>query len=222
MAEDGAKRARASTVSPTKEQKYSVKGEFFRAENVKTKERAHMLALSHALGMAYGTVKKNGTKEGSHVEEVKTVIPSTSVAETVNHHVQDSPESLEDIAETNDRVMIGRVTKHVRKVFRRGVNVSITVSDEQDITLARARARARTLAKQRGGKACKSRRRRERAKNDGPDRRPNGRSRTMSLLRTIQEWRQCEKVGWRLDDEWESKRERVRLLRTMLLEESTH
>jgi hypothetical protein len=33
MAEDGAKRARASTVSPTKEQKYSIKGEFFKRPN---------------------------------------------------------------------------------------------------------------------------------------------------------------------------------------------
>jgi hypothetical protein len=71
----------------------------------------------------------------------------------------------------NDRLMIARVVKAMKnKLFRRGVNISIAVADEDDTTVERARAsaRARTLAKQRGSKACKSRRQRMRAQNDNP------------------------------------------------------
>jgi hypothetical protein len=92
VVEDGARKPRAGiSVSPTKEKKYSIKGEFFTAKNVETKERAYMLALQHALGMAKSVIKKNGTKEGSNVAEVKIAIPSPAVVETVNHHIQKFP-----------------------------------------------------------------------------------------------------------------------------------
>jgi hypothetical protein len=165
MVVDGAKRARASQASPTTEQKYSVKGGSFRAENVKTEERAYMLALLHALGIAYETVKKNGTEESSHVDEVVIATSSSTVVETVNHHIQNAPESLEQVTKMNDRLMIGRVVEAVKKkLFRRGVNVAFIAVDEPDTTAARGRAR--TLARQRGSKACRSRRQRMRAQND--------------------------------------------------------
>jgi len=166
---EGAKRARASHVSPTKEKKYSVKRELFRAQNVKTKDRANMLALLHALGMAHDTVRKNGTEESSRVEEVVLVTSSPTVVESVNHHIQNAPESLEQVPKMNDRLMIKRVVKAVKKkLFRRGVNISIAVAKEYNTTGARVRAsaRARTLARQGGSKACKSRRQRMRAQND--------------------------------------------------------
>jgi ribonuclease HI len=173
VVEDGARKPRAGNVSNTKEKKYSVKGELFTAKNVKTRERAYMLALQHALGMAKSVIKKNGTKEGLNVEEVKIAISSPEVVETVNHHIQDSPESLKCVKKTNDRVMIQRVVRSVRKVFRRGVNVSITLADLHDTTVARAGARAKTLARQRGSKACKSRRQQYRAQNDDTTEDPN-------------------------------------------------
>jgi hypothetical protein len=165
MIVDDAKRARASHASPTTEQKYSVKGGSFRAENVKTEERAYMLALLHALGMAYGTVKNNGTKESSHVDEVVIATSSSTVVETVNHHIQNAPESLEQVTKLNDRLMIGKVVEAVKKkLFRRGVNVALIAVDEHDTTVARGRAR--TSARQRGGKASRSRRQRMRARDD--------------------------------------------------------
>jgi hypothetical protein len=82
MVQYGAKKARAEHVSPTKEQKYSIKRENFGAQNVKTEERAYMLAILHALGMAYGTVRKNGTKESSYVDEVVITTSSPTVVET--------------------------------------------------------------------------------------------------------------------------------------------
>jgi ribonuclease HI len=154
---EGAKRARASHVSPTKEKKYSVKRELFRAQNVKTKDRANMLALLHALGMAHDTVRKNGTEESSRVEEVVLVTSSPTVVESVNHHIQNAPKSLEQVPKMNDRLMIKRVVKAVKKkLFRRGVNISTAVAKEYDTTVARVRAsaRAKTLARQRGSKAC--------------------------------------------------------------------
>jgi hypothetical protein len=164
-AESGAKRARASHASPRTEQKYSVKGGSFRAENVKTEERAYMLALLHALGMASGTVKKNDTKERSHVDEVVIATSSPTVVEIVNHHIQNAPESLEQVTKLNDRLMIKRVVEAVKKKkFRRGVDVAFIAADEHDTTVARGRAK--TLARQRGSKACRSRRQRMRAQHD--------------------------------------------------------
>lgn len=171
MVQYGAKKARAEHASPTKEQKYSIKRENFRAQNVKTEERAYMLALLHALGMAYDTVRKNGTKGSSHVDEVVVAMSSPAVVETVDYHIQNAPKSLKLVTKMNDRLMIARVVKAMKnKLFRRGVNISIAVADEHDTTVERARAsaRARTLAKQRGSKACKSRRQRMRAQNDNP------------------------------------------------------
>ena len=159
----GAKKARAEHVSPTKEQKYSIKRENFRAQNVKTGERAYMLALLHALGMAYDTVRKNDTKESSHVDEVVIAISSPTVVETMDHHIQNAPKSLKLVTKMNDRLMIERVVKAVKKkLFRRGVNISIVVAGEHDTAVKRARI----LARQRGSKACKSRRQRVHAQND--------------------------------------------------------
>ncbi|KAM0691346.1 hypothetical protein Q7P36_010117 [Cladosporium allicinum] len=159
MVQYGAKKARAEHVFPIKEQKYSIKRENFRAQNVRTEERAYMLALLHALGMAYDTVRKNDTKESSYVDEVVITTSSPTVIETVNHHIQNAPKSLKQVRKMSDWLIMKRVVKAVRnKLFRRGVNISIAVADEHDTTVERARAsaRARTLAKQRGSKACKS------------------------------------------------------------------
>jgi ribonuclease HI len=165
------KKARAEHASPTKEQKYSIKRENFRAQNVKTEERAYMLALLHALGMAYDTVRKNDTKESSCVDEVVITTSSLTVVEAVNHHIQNAPKSLKLVTKMNDRLMIARVVKAVKKMlFRCGVNISIAVSEEHDTTIARARAAARagTSARQRGSKSCKSRRQQMRTQNDDP------------------------------------------------------
>jgi hypothetical protein len=65
----------------------------------------------------------------------------------------------------NDRLMIKRVVEAVKKKkFRRGVDVAFIAADEHDTTVARGRAK--TLARQRGSKACRSRRQRMRAQHD--------------------------------------------------------
>lgn len=45
-------------VLPTEEHRYGIRRAYFPIENVKTRERAEMLALLHALGLASSTVKK--------------------------------------------------------------------------------------------------------------------------------------------------------------------
>lgn len=47
---------------PAQERKYGIKSDNFAVQNVGTADRARMLALVHALGLAYGTIKRGCPK----------------------------------------------------------------------------------------------------------------------------------------------------------------
>jgi predicted MarR family transcription regulator len=137
----------------TEERKYSIKRENFTVENIKTPNRALMLALLHALGLARGTIKRHCSKT-VQLQEVTIHSSSPAIIQIVNHHIKHAPKSLEDVASTNDRSMIKRVVAGVRKLSHYGLKVSIAVFGTEDET----GKTARTMARQRGRKACRSRR----------------------------------------------------------------
>ncbi|KAI5358712.1 hypothetical protein Slin14017_G109950 [Septoria linicola] len=142
----------SSKVVKIDERKYGIKRKNYRAENVKTLERAYMLALLHALGLAYSAHTKTGN-ELAQLHEVKVIITASEVVRTVNVHIPDFPPTSQFVEEMNDKSMIKRVVDSVTRLSRRDVQVSIAAVDGQD----KALARARTLAKQKGSKACRSR-----------------------------------------------------------------
>src|SRR6186713_3095305 len=53
--------AARNNIIPIEKRKYSVKRSQFSAENVKTRERAYMFAILHAMGLARGTIKRRCT-----------------------------------------------------------------------------------------------------------------------------------------------------------------
>jgi len=138
----------------TEERKYSIKRENFAVENVKTPERALMLALLHALGLACSTIKRR--PKTVQLQKVTILSSSPTIVQIVNHHIKHAPKSLEDVASTNDRLMIKRVVAGVRRLSHHGLEVSISIAvfDRED----EIGETARTMARQRGRKACRSRR----------------------------------------------------------------
>ncbi|KAK3621896.1 hypothetical protein LTR56_013414 [Elasticomyces elasticus] len=143
------------SIIKVKKQKYGIRPQYFMAENVKTFKRAHMLGLLHTLGLACSTT--TDPKSGlSHVGSVRVIFASPAAAATVRlikHHIENAPESLEDVVSTNDQMMIKRVVAAVRKLAKHVPAVSIDVAASKDL----AAAKAATMAKQKGRKACRSR-----------------------------------------------------------------
>ena len=145
----------------TEKRKFSIKRENFVVENVKTPERALMLALLHGLGLAGGTIKRRCPKT-VQLQRVTILSSSPTIVQIVNHHIKHAPKSLEDVASTNDRSMIKRVVAGVRRLSHHGLEVSIAVFGREDET----GETARTIARQRGRKACRSRRQLRLTQND--------------------------------------------------------
>lgn len=146
------------------ERKYGFTRKSLVLQNVKTVARVQMLAILHALGLAKSVIKgRCSNTKVDDVTNVDVIGDSRWVVEKVNHHLKLGVESLEEVASTNDRSMIGRIVVAVRKMSRRGVEVSIAVHQSED--RSKEIARARTMARQRGRKACKSRRRLQAARN---------------------------------------------------------
>ncbi|KAK5741369.1 hypothetical protein LTR17_004076 [Elasticomyces elasticus] len=142
------------SIIKVKKQKYGIKPQYFTAENVKTFGRAHMLGLLHSLGLACSTTT-DPTRGFSHVGFVRVVFASPAAAATVRlikHHIENAPESLEDVISTDDQLMIKRVVAAVRKLAKHVPAVSIDVAALKDP----AAAKAATMAKQKGRKACRS------------------------------------------------------------------
>lgn len=145
-------------IIPNQERRYGITREKLGVENVKTAERAQMLALVHALGLAlglaYGTIKQ-GRSRAFQPQKVTVFSASVKAVQTINHHIKQASNSLRDVASTNDRSIIKRVIARVQRLSRCGLEVVISISDGK----GKAAEKARTLARQRGRKACKSRRR---------------------------------------------------------------
>ncbi|KAF1850478.1 uncharacterized protein K460DRAFT_274502 [Cucurbitaria berberidis CBS 394.84] len=172
-----AQRAQCATTSTPKpsllrpsEHKYSIKAEDFAAQNVETRDRALMLALLHALGLAHSTLKQRASLPKTvQLHRVSVLCTSLTIVQLVQHHITHAPESLEDVACAKDCVVIQRVVEKVRKLSRRGIEVSIGVSSSEDGIGEMARPltwrttrrlpwqRVRILARQKGRQACRSR-----------------------------------------------------------------
>jgi ribonuclease HI len=139
---------------PGQKRKYGITRENLVVENIKTAGRAQMFALVHALGLAHGTIKR-GCPKAVQLQKVTVFSDSPKVVQTINHHIKYAPDSLRDAASTNDRSIIKRVIAGVRRLSRRGLEVAIAVPSGKD----KAGGKARTMARQRGRKAYRSRRR---------------------------------------------------------------
>jgi hypothetical protein len=64
-------------LSLTRQRKFDIKREDMTIQNVKTRERANMLAISHALRLAGQTIKTySGTQEDVALEQVKVLSDS--------------------------------------------------------------------------------------------------------------------------------------------------
>lgn len=147
--------AARNNIIPIEERKYSVKRSQFSAENVKTRERAHMFAILHAMGLARGTIKRRCTPT-LRIQKVMVLCDSSTVVDLVNFHRDHGPESLGSVISTNDRSMITRVLTGIRELSRRGVHVAIA-EDGQERS-SKETGKAKTMARQKGRKACRSRR----------------------------------------------------------------
>lgn len=147
--------AARNNIIPIEKRKYSVKRCQFSAENVKTRERAYMFAILHAMGLARGTIKRRCTTT-LRIQKVMVLCGSSTVVDLVNFHRDHGPESLERVISTNDRSMVKRVLTGIRELSRRGVDVAITEDGQE--SSSKETIKAKTMARQKGRKACRSRR----------------------------------------------------------------
>ncbi|KAK5690806.1 hypothetical protein LTR97_011967 [Elasticomyces elasticus] len=143
------------SIIKVKKQKYGFKPQYFTAENVKTIGRAHMLGLLHTLGLACSTTAD--PKSGfSQIGSARVVFASPAAAATIRlikHHIENAPESLEDVISADDQMIIKRVVAAVRKLAKHVPATSIDVVASKDP----AAVKAVTMAEQKGRKACRSR-----------------------------------------------------------------
>ncbi|KAK3633351.1 hypothetical protein LTR56_013334 [Elasticomyces elasticus] len=141
------------SIIKVKKQKYGIKAQYFTPENVKTFRRAHMLGLLHSLGLACSII--TDSKSGfNHVGSVRVIFASPAAAATVRlikHHIENGPESLEDVVSTDDQMMIKRVVAAVRKLAKHVPAASINVAALKDS----AAAKAATMARQKVGEYLK-------------------------------------------------------------------
>lgn len=151
--------ARVATgcIQATEEIKLGIPRERLATEQVKSAQNAHLLAILHALGLTSRTIKKQGVKSKPQIRHVKLICESSKVVETVNHHIEHAPESYEDIAQVKGRSMVQKVIAGVNKLSRWGFKVSVVAAERN--SQDKIAARARTLARQKGRKACRDRRR---------------------------------------------------------------
>lgn len=147
--------AARNNIIPIEKRKYSVKRCQFSVENVKTRERAYMFAILHAMGLARGTIKRRCTTT-LRIQKVMVLCGSSTVVDLVNFHRDHGPESLERVISTNDRSMVKRVLTGIRELSRRGVDVAITEDGQE--SSSKETIKAKTMARQKGRKACRSRR----------------------------------------------------------------
>ena len=138
---------------PIEERRYGITRANFSTENVKTRERAELLAILHALGLASSTIKKR-CPPNVQLRTIQIFCEHPSVIYTVKHHLRYSPTSLEDEVSGNDRAMIKRVVQAIQKLERRSFEVFLTIANMGDD----AQKKVGLAARQRGSFACRQRR----------------------------------------------------------------
>jgi len=139
---------------PTEERRYGITRASFPTENVKTRERAELLAILHALGLASSTIKKR-CPPNVQLRTIQIFCEHPSVIYTAKHHLRYYPASLEDEVSGNDRAMIKRVVQAIQKLERRSFEVFLTIANMED----GAQKKVGLAARQRGRFACRQRRR---------------------------------------------------------------
>ena len=144
---------------PTEERKYGITRANFQTENVKTRERAELLAILHALGLASSTIKERCPPDVK-LRTIRIFCEHPSVIYTVEHHLRYSPESFGDEVSGNDRAMIKRVFQAIQKLERRSFEVFLTIANMEDC----AQKKVCLAARQRGRFACRQRRRLQHAR----------------------------------------------------------
>jgi hypothetical protein len=136
------------------ERKLGITRDHFTRENVKTPRRAHMLTILHALGLARGTVKRHGIQ----VQKVTVFCNEATVCRQITWYISHGVKALEeDVASANDRAMIKRVVVAVRELTKRGIEISVVLAEAENEN--KEAAKTKRLARQKGRKACQSRRR---------------------------------------------------------------
>lgn len=147
--------AARNNILPIEKRKYGARRRHFSAENVKTRERAHMFAVLHAMGLVRGTIRRQCTTT-LRIGRATVLCASSAVVNLISFHRDHGPESLKEVRSTNDHSMIKRVLIGIRALLRRGVDVAIAEDGQE--SNSKDTMKARTMARQKGNKACRSRR----------------------------------------------------------------
>ncbi|UPX09462.1 uncharacterized protein EKO05_0000151 [Ascochyta rabiei] len=126
------------------------------AKNVKTCERANMLALVLAMGLARSTLKRQYAAARIKVQSVTVLCSLPAVVEVIKHHRACGTKSLESVVSTEDRSMLRRVLAGVRRLSRYNVQVSVVWYGAEGNTVDAARVEM--IARHRKKKACRRRR----------------------------------------------------------------
>ena len=143
-----------SNLIPDQERKYGFTREQFEVENIKSVDRAQMLALLHSLGLAHGTIKR-AKPEVVQLRMVKVYSNSSCVVESINHHIERAPDSLQDVVSDEDRSMVRRVLASIRRLSRFCGEVIIAIPNTQ----SKEAAKAMLLGRRKHRKVRKSRHR---------------------------------------------------------------
>jgi hypothetical protein len=154
-----------SRTLPAAEQTHGIERSQATATNIKKRERAHMYALTLALGLARSTTKQTCTPARFDVQSVTVLCGSPAVVELVEYHRAHGPASLESVVCAEDRAMVRKVLASVKRLVR--CNVQVSVEEDGAEGSAVDAARVKMMAHQRRKKACRRRRheRRVMAKN---------------------------------------------------------
>lgn len=93
---------------PGQEQKHSYSRHDLVMNNIKTKTRAHMLAMIHALGFAHRTIKRYPKALQPRKVTILSDLPGTVklVNHHISHHKPPKTDSLRNIASTKDRALL--------------------------------------------------------------------------------------------------------------------
>jgi ribonuclease HI len=136
---------------------FGIKREKRTLENIRTAQRAELLALVHALGLAHGTIGRGtASRNGLWPSRVSVAGDSERVAKRINYYrTEKGAEELKEVKSADDFSMITRVLAQLRRLEVMGIEVEIAVAREVD----RSSRDAKSLARRRGSKAIKSRHR---------------------------------------------------------------
>lgn len=145
----------SASAPSTEEHKHGIERGQIRAENVKTRERAHMYALVLAMGLARSTIKRQCTTASIAMQSVTVLCRLPTVVKLIKYHRARGPKSVETLVSAEDRSMMKRVLASIKRLSRYNVQVSV-VEDGAEGNAVDA-ARVKMIAHQRQKKACRRR-----------------------------------------------------------------